>query len=693
MVILKPSDYLLYKCDVDRNNGAAQNTGMKRRLSCSVVLALVGCTRPAVVRDTQAQVAEWQAYGNDAGSSRYSVLNEITKENVRSLKVAWMYRTGDVSDGRGIWNGQKVWAKSTFEATPLMADATLYIATPFNRIIALEAETGRERWIFDPKLNRIGYYGDDFTCRGLALRVDSEIVPGQPCRKTLYEATLDGRLIAVDAETGKACAAFGTAGQVSLKAGINLDSGIDQVIPGEYHFTSAPAVVGDVVVVGSAINDNDRVEMPAGVVRGYNARSGSLVWSWDPVPRDPADPARSTWQNGADRTGAANVWGPISADPEHDLVFLPTTSPSPDYFGGERKGANLYADSVVALRASTGKLVWAFQVVHHNLWDYDVPSGPSLIEVQRGDKRIAALAQPTKMGHLFILDRETGQPVLPVEERPVPQDGVPGEWLSATQPFPVATPRLVSDRLQPGDAWGLTPWDRGRCRETIASLRQEGIFTPPGLKASLQYPGNAGGTNWGGVSFDHAHGLIVLNQTSLPFVVQLIPREQVNELRRRSGGEEGGWEYAPMKGTPYVMRRKALLSPWGLPCNPPPWGTLAAVEASTGKIRWQVPLGTVRELAPVPVPIAWGTPTLGGPLTTAGGLTFIGATMDSTFRAFDTETGRELWHATVPASAIATPMTYRAHRGGRQYVVVAAGGHGKINGIKLADYVVAFALP
>jgi len=281
--------------------------------------------------------------------------------------------------------------------------------------------------------------------------------------------------------------------------------------------------------------------------------------------------------------------------------------------------------------------------------------------------------------------------VLPVEERPVPQEAVPGEWLSPTQPFPVATPRLVPDRLEPQDAWGVTPWDRARCRETIAGLRRGGIFTPPSLQGTLQYPGNAGGTNWGGLSFDRARGLIVVNQTSLPFIAQLIPREQVAEMRRRSGREE--WEYAPMKGTPYVMRRRALLSPWGLPCNPPPWGTLAAVDAASGKIRWQVPLGTVRELAPVPLPVGWGTPTLGGPLTTAGGLTFIGATMDSTFRAFDTTNGRELWHVRVPASAIATPMTYRARVGGRQYVVVAAGGHGKVKGVKLGDYVIAFALP
>jgi quinoprotein glucose dehydrogenase len=665
---------------------------MKRGLAGSLLLVLVGCTRPAVVRDPQAPVEEWKAYGNDPGSSRYSPLQEITTANVGNLKVAWTYRTGDLSDGKATWNGQKVWARSTFEATPLMLDDTLYIATPFNRIVALDPETGKEKWTFDPRINRIGFYGDDFTCRGLALRIDAG-APGQACRKTLYEATLDGRLVAVDADTGKACAAFGTGGEVSLKAGINLQSGIDRLIPGEYHFTSAPAVVGDVVVVGSAINDNDRVEEPAGVVRGYNARTGALVWSWDPVPRDPADPARSTWQNGADRTGAANVWGPLSADPEHDLVFLATTSPSPDYFGGERKGANRWADSLVALQASTGKLVWAFQAVHHNLWDYDLPSGPSLIEVQRDGKRVAALAQATKMSLLFLLDRDTGRPVLPVEERPVPQNGVEGEWLSPTQPFPVATPRLVPEHLTAADAWGLTPWDRRQCRSAIAGLRNDGIFTPPSLQGTLQYPGNAGGTNWGGVSFDRARGLIVVNQSRLAFEVQLIPRAEAPASFRDHGGTEGPWEYGPMKGTPYVMRRKPLLSPLGLPCSPPPWGTLAAVDANTGKIRWQVPLGTVRELAPVPLPIGWGTPTLGGPLTTAGGLTFIGATMDSTFRAFDTETGREVWHVHMPASAMATPMTYRARQGGRQYVVVAAGGHGKVDKLKLGDSVVAFALP
>ena len=655
-----------------------------RHLTCVIILAAfeAACSRPAIHRDPHAPIEEWATYGNDPGSSRYSPLNEITKENVRGLRIAWTYRTGDMSDGSATWNGQRVRTKSTFEATPLLVDGLLYIATSFNRIVALDPETGKEKWVFDPKINRIGAYGDGFTCRGLATWVDPERKAGETCRRAIYEATQDGRLIAVDAGSGQPCPAFGINGEISLTRDIRI------VYPGEYHFTSPPAVVREVLVVGSAINDNNRVDMPSGVVRGYHARTGALLWAWDPVPRDPSDPAHNTWLNGADRTGAANAWGPLSADPERDLVFIPTTSPSPDFFGGERKGQDVYADSVVALRASTGKVVWSFQAVHHDLWDYDLPSAPSLIDVQQGGRRVAALAQASKMGYLFVLDRDTGKPLLPVEERPVPQGGVPGEWLSPTQPVPVATPQLVPGRLRPEDAWGLTPWDRGRCRAAIAGLRSEGIFTPPSLQGTLEIPGNIGGTNWGGVSFDRSRRLILVNQTNIPFVVQLIPRDQAERLRRA----EPDWEYAPQKGTPYVMRRRALLSPWKIPCNPPPWGTLAAVDADTGRLRWRVTLGTLRDFVPVPVPFASGTPTLGGPLTTAGGVTFIGATLNNFLRAFDTDTGRELWKGRLPVAPIATPMTYRARRGGKQYVVICAGGHGKVD-IKLGDYVVAFALP
>jgi quinoprotein glucose dehydrogenase len=622
--------------------------------------------------------AEWASYGGDPGGSRYSPLADITPANINRLKPAWTYRTGDIVTGEGEWKGRK----SAFEATPLMVDGTLFVATPLNRVIALDPETGKEKWAFDPKIDHDGDYGDGLICRGVSTWVDPERRAGETCRRRLYIATQDARLIAIDAAGGKPCADFGASGEVRLTEGIRIEN------KGEYHMTSPPAVAGDVVVVGSAINDNNRVEMPSGVVRGYDARSGALKWKWDPIPRDPGDPARTTWEDGgADRTGAANAWGPMAADVERDLIFVPTGSPSPDFFGGMRKGANLYANSVVALRASTGKVVWSFQGVHHDLWDYDLPAQPTLLTVSQGGRTIPAVAQATKMGHLFVLDRETGRPVFPVEERPVPQNGVEGEQLSPTQPFPVVTPPLARNRMTAQEAYGITPWDRGKCREKLASLRNDGIFTPPTIGGSLMYPGNAGGTNWGGLAVDPVRGVIVVNQTNLAFLVRLVPRPQAAEDRRKFPKQE----YGAQHGTPYAMRREVPLSPLGMPCSPPPWGTLAGVDVHTGRQLWQVTLGTTRDLAPLGISLKLGTPNVGGPMTTAGGLTFIGAAMDNYLRAFETETGREVWKARLPAGGQATPMSYRVRQGGRQYVVICAGGHGKL-GTTLGDYVMAFAL-
>jgi len=345
---------------------------------------------------------------------------------------------------------------------------------------------------------------------------------------------------------------------------------------------------------------------------------------------------------------------------------------------------------LVALRASTGELIWYFQAVHHDLWDYDVPAQPTLITVRRNGHDVAAVAQATKMGHLFILDRQTGTPVFGVEERPVMQTSIPGEWTSPTQPFPIAPPPLARQHLTPDDAWGLTPWDRARCREQIASLRSEGIFTPPSLQGTVIFPGNAGGTNWGSVAFDAPRQLIVVNSSNVPTVVQLIPRAEFDAVKAANPDKE----VSVQAGTPFGMRRDfdKLLSPLGLPCNPPPWGTLSAVDATSGTIRWQVPLGTTRDLAPVPISIAWGTPNMGGPIVTAGGVVFIAAAMDNYLRAFDIDSGEELWKGRLPAGGQATPMTYRLREGGKQYVVIAAGGHGRM-GTTLGDYIVAFALP
>ncbi len=614
--------------------------------------------------------SDWPAYGHDPGGSRHSPLTQITKANVRGLKVAWTYRTGDISDGTH-WR-----QKSAFEVTPILADGTLYFCTPFDRVIALDPETGAEKWAFDPQINKDQTGGDGFVCRG----VSTWIAPGE--RRRIFVATIDSRLVAIDAATGKPCPDFGVNGQ------INLHEGIQESYRGEFHMTSPPAVIGDRVVVGSAIDDNARVEMPSGVVRAFNARTGKLEWAWDPIPRHPGDPGRESWQGAsADKTGAGNAWSVISADPERDLVFIPTGSASPDHYGGERKGDNLFTNSIVALRGSTGRMVWHFQTVHHDLWDYDVPAQPTLVTIRRDGKQIPALVQATKRGSMFILNRETGESLFPIEERPVPQSDVPGEQTSPTQPFPTLPPPLVPQKLSPSDAWGVTPWDRKGCEAQIAAIRSEGIFTPPGLKAGIDYPGLIGGTNWGSVSVDAERGVAIVNTSRLAFRVWLIPRDQYAQRQRTPNSE-----FNRMLGTPYGMGRAPLLSRIGMPCNAPPWGTLASVELATAKILWQTTLGTTRDLAPLGISMNWGTPSLGGPITTASGVTFIAATLDNYLRAFDSDSGQELWRGRLPAGGQATPMTYRLRENGKQFVVIAAGGHGKL-GTKLGDYLIAYALP
>jgi quinoprotein glucose dehydrogenase len=493
----------------------------------------------------------------------------------------------------------------------------------------------------------------------------------------------------VDAARGTPCPDFGQAGQVDLSRGV--DVGEYHVDTREYGVTSPPVVIGDLVVVGSAIGDNRAVTLERGIVRAFDARTGAMRWVWDPIPRDPADPAFSTWADGsALRTGAANVWAQLSVDTDRDLVFVPTSSPSPDYYGGERPGSNSYADSVVALRGSTGELVWHFQIVHHNIFDYDLPAQPSLITIRKDGRDIPAVVQPTKMGFLYFLHRETGEPIFPVEERPVPQSDVPGEQSWPTQPIPTIPPPLAPTTLSADDAWGLTPWDHGQCRNLIERYRNDGIFTPSSLQGTIQYPGLSGGTNWGSTAFEPDRGWVILNMSHLPSLSGLIPRQK---LESRQFDVPDDASISQMRGTPYGLYRvPALLSPLGLPCTKPPWGTLVAVDTATGDVKWEVPLGTVRDLAPVPLPINWGTPSLGGPIITEAGLIFVAAAMDNYLRAFDVETGEELWKGRLPAGGQATPITYRSTEQGRQFVIIAAGGHGRL-GTDIGDSVVAFALP
>jgi quinoprotein glucose dehydrogenase len=512
---------------------------------------------------------------------------------------------------------------------------------------------------------------------------DRDAAEGAPCATRIFTGTNDYRLIALDAVTGRRCASFGHAGE------IKIDPGMPLVHPGEFQITSPPVVARGVVLVGSAIGDGLRVAAPSGAVRAFDARTGAPRWTFDPVPRDPADPARATWGgDSADRTGHANVWSLMSADEARGVFFVPTSSPSVDHYGGTRPGENRYANSVVALDASTGKVVWHFQTVHHDLWDYDVSAQPALVTLKRGGKDIPALVQPTKMGLIFTLNRATGAPIFDIRERSVPKGDVPGEWYSPTQPFPVAPRILVPDRLRPEDAWGLTFWDQWACRDLIANARYEGIYTPPSLEGSILYPFISGGVNWGSASFDAARQTLYVLTNNASGFVQLIPRKDMPPRGEMDVFKDG---IAGQTGTPYLLKRTLLASPFGAPCNPPPWGKIHAIDMSTGAIKWERAIGTLEDF--VPFGDLWlphGSGNMGGPIATASGLIFVAATMDNYLRALDADSGAELWKGRLPAGGQATPMTYEWK--GRQYVVVAAGGH-EVLGTTQGDILVAFALP
>jgi quinoprotein glucose dehydrogenase len=538
----------------------------------------------------------------------------FSPETVSRLEIAWTYHTHATAPNA---RAAKI---AAFEATPVFAAGTLYVITPFDQVIALDPESGVERWRYDPHLPDWSGYSEA-SARGIT--VDDGVV---------YFGTLDARLIALDARTG------------ALKWQVTIGPEGNR---GEYQVTSPPVVAGGNVIVGSSIADNGRAAMEQGTVRAFDKRTGVQRWAWDPTP--------------AGSTGAANAWAPMSVDATRDLVFVPTGSASPDFFGGLRPGKDAYANCVVALRASTGKLVWFFQVAHHDLWDYDVASRPELIDIH-GKPAVAVL---TKMGHYFALDRLIGSPLLAVEEKSVPKSDVPSETASPTQPFPVSGV-FTEQHFVPRPGW---------CTEQFQKLRYEGVFTPPGLNGTLVFPGNVGGANWGSGAYDAQRGLLFVAANRLATTVRLIPRATYDAAGHGEIGERLGQEYAPQAGTPYGMVRRTFIGPDGKPCNQEPWGALAAIDVVTGKIRWQAPMLV----------------SLGGPLTVDGVVFFGGTVFETKLRAYAADDGRKLWETDLPVSANSVPGTYTYK--GKRYLVVCAGGHGKVDGNPLGDFVIAYRLP
>ena len=636
---------------------------------------------PTLDRQQAYAGSDWAVVGADPQGTRYSSLDQIDRSNVAGLELAWRYDTGE-SDARF-----RTREEPKLEATPIVLEGTMYLATPLGRVIALDPATGAELWTFDPEIDRNEDYGD-FANRGVTGWSDPEAGEGSACGRRIFVATIDARLIALNGADGQPCAGFGRGGTIDIRQ-------LLRIAPFEYpayQITSPPVVVAGLVITGSAIADNSRTAPASGEIHAFDARTGELRWSWDPIPQDPEDPAYETWLEGsAVRTGAANVWSTMVVDPERGLVLAPTSSPAPDYYGGERLGDNRYANSIVALRAETGEVVWSFQTVHHDLWDYDNASPPALAELVLRNERVPAVLQATKTGQIFVLHRETGEPIFAVEERPVPVSDIPGEQSSPTQPFTAEIEPLSPHSFSLDDVFGATPEERDACRERIAGLRNEGAFTPPSLEGTLVIPSNVGGAHWGGLAWDPERQLAVVPVNRIAAMVQLIPADGFSRdsAEAESDRLSLGYEYNVMRGTPYAMRRRLLRAPSGIPCTPPPFGELVAVSLRTGQRAWNVPLGTLpADDSGSQPPSGLGSPNLGGPIITAGGLVFIAAAIDEGFRAYDVETGEELWKADLPAWGRATPMTYEAD--GRQFVVISAGGGGTFGD---GDYVVAFSLP
>ncbi len=656
--------------------------------------APAGAATPAAPAET----TDWEHYGNTPGGSRFVALDQINRQNVGQLQVAWTYRTGDVPQSPG-GNGAED------QLTPLQVGDRVFLCTPHNNVIALDAATGKELWKTEINATQKKW----MRCRGLAY-FDAErpivqptvegstpvkeavaAAPGTACRQRILMNTIQSELIALDAATGAFCTDFGTQGRVDLKK--NMGKGVDK---GQYSLTSAPALAGTTVVVGGRVADNVSTDMPGGVLRGFDVMTGDLRWAFDPgnpdthlLPESGKTYTRST----------PNVWAPMSYDPASNTVFLPVGSAAIDLWGVKHTALDRkYGASMLALDATTGREKWVYQTVHDDLWDYDVPMQPTFSDFPDGKGGTTpALVFGTKAGQIFVLDRRTGKPVTPVEERPVPAGDIPGETYSPTQPFSVGMPQIGAADLTEADMWGATPFDQLLCRIKFKSMRYTGLFTPPGTDVSLNLPGSLGGMNWGGFSIDPTSQTLFVNDMRVGLEVQLIPQAPKTNGPKNDGGEAANITSAvPLEGTPYAINAKLrFMSPLEIPCQKPPFGTLTAVDLKTRRIAWQVPVGTVRDTGPMGIkmglPIPVGMPTIGGTLATQGGLVFIAATQDYYLRAYDSRTGEEAWKARLPVGSQGTPISYKAPSTGRQYVVVSAGG--ARNSPDRGDYVIAYTLP
>ena len=645
-----------------------------RRGLSAILLIGLGFTG---VQSAQAAGEEWPVYGGDAGSTRYSTLDQLTPDNVDGLAEAWTYKAGKWRPG-----------DTGLQVTPLMVNDTLYLCTPRNEIIALDPETGKEKWLFDPKNAR------DLprSCRGVTYYEVPEAT-GE-CARRIITATTDARLLAVDADTGKACQSFGEAGATDLAVGMG------EIRTGYYYITSPPTIIRGNVVLGGWVSDNQYVGEPSGVIRAYNATTGDFAWAWDlGRPGEYGIPAEGETYT----RGTPNSWAPASADEELGLIYMPMGNATPDYWGAHRsEQSEKYASSITALNGETGEPVWSFQTVHHDVWDYDVGSPPSLVDLEIDGETVPALLQPTKQGQIYLLDRRTGKPLAEVEERPVPQGPAPGDYLSPTQPFSVGMPDFENEVLTEADMWGVTPIDQLYCRLKFRQARYEGPMTPPGEQPSITYPGYMGGMEWGGVSVDPVRKLMVVNWTRFPNYTRLVPRAEADEMgvKAADAGISGVGKPAAQEGTPYAAATGGFLSFLGIPCIAPPYGLMSLVDLNSREIVWTRPLGTAQDLGPMGIPsmlpIEMGVPNLGGSVTTKSGLVFIASSMETSMHAVDVQTGYILWKARLPAAGHATPMTYISPKSGRQFVVIAAGGHFALEGViggKMGDQVIAYALP